>query len=332
MSGRRASAPPRQVSRWVKAVPIFAAVVVGAASFTLSFFAQSEVSAELGAVPAQWSWLVPIIVDGGVLAGSASVWSSSTRGARKDPIAYLTIVGLLALSVIVNVHHASAAGGTLGAVIAGAPPVVLLLCLELVAAQARRDAVDALAAAVPDDDAVVNEPAPAPVATAPVVAAPPTARHPEPVRAPAPLTAVPAPVAAWAPSPEPGAAAVVAMLPARPRQPEPGAALRAEPLADLPTPVEVTELTAPVEPGEEVAAAETVAVEVAPQRATDAPAPRPGSQAEQIRALFAEHVNAGGDALDKNLARTISERLDAPLPSVRKVVAHLRREMDPASA
>lgn len=160
-----------RVPGWVRAVPIVAAFTVGAASFTLSFFAQSEVASSLGAVPERLAWLVPVTIDGGILAGSASLWASSTRGSRKDPVAYLTIVALLALSVVINVRHASGAGEVLASVIAGAPPVVLLLCLELVAAQARRDARAA---------DVVDVAADAPVQ----VAAPPVQDRPSPPRQP----------------------------------------------------------------------------------------------------------------------------------------------------
>ena len=183
------TAPPldTRLSRWVRAVPILAAFIVGAASFTLSFFAQSEVAAAVGAVPGRLAWLVPIAIDGGVLAGSASLWSSATRGSRKDPVAYLTILALLCLSVVINVHHAALDGGLLASVIAGAPPVILLLCLELVASQARRDAFDRISE--PDlDTCNVSQPAGAPQGivpapwtgwTPPVISRPPTSRRRE---------------------------------------------------------------------------------------------------------------------------------------------------------
>ena len=51
-----------------------ASVVVGAASFALSFVALRDVSVQLEAVPPSLGWLVPIVIDGGVICGSAVIW------------------------------------------------------------------------------------------------------------------------------------------------------------------------------------------------------------------------------------------------------------------
>jgi hypothetical protein len=112
-------------------LPPFAAFVVAAAAFTLSFVALSEVSVEVAAVPAHLSWLVPIVVDGGILAGSASLWAASYRQRKRDVSAYATVIILLGFSVVVNASHA---GDTiLAKAIASLPPLVLLATLELVA-------------------------------------------------------------------------------------------------------------------------------------------------------------------------------------------------------
>lgn len=347
MSGRRTDPRTRaKVSGWVRAVPIMAAFLVGAASFTLSFFAQAEVSTTLGAVPANLSGLVPIIIDGGILAGSASVWASSTRGARKDPVAYLTIIGLLALSVIINVHHAAAEGGVLGSVIAGAPPVVLLLCLELVAAQARRDALET-AELVHDTPAAapVGHSVPTPVPTRAEVQSVAAARAELPAGS---LAAVPAravpplprPAPAWEPaarpaalpSPVPPAAApaprslapatqALTSAPALPTPAPRAAPAPAQPHAATPPAVRTAAATTPSAP---------VSVSV-PAPAEDT-AVKPGSQAATIRAKFAEHVRAGGDPLDPSVARTIAESIDSPLPSVRKIIAQERKVLDAPAA
>lgn len=170
----------------VRVIPSLAALVVGGASFVLSFVALSEVAAEVEAVPAQLAWLVPLVVDGGVLAGSASLWAASYRQTRRDPVAYVTVAGLLAFSVVVNVNHAGE--GLLAKAIAALPPIVLLACLELVAAGHRREFI-----------ASESGPAASPVATPVPTAAAQSAAHAEecPVVAPlgsAAASATPAPV------------------------------------------------------------------------------------------------------------------------------------------
>jgi len=140
----------------VRAIPSLAALVVGGASFVLSFVALSEVAAEVEAVPAHLAFLVPLVVDGGVLAGSASLWASSYRGTRRDPVAYLTVAGLLAFSVVVNVSHAGES--LLAKAIAALPPIVLLACLELVASGHRRDFLDAALGSQPRVEARPDAP------------------------------------------------------------------------------------------------------------------------------------------------------------------------------
>lgn len=140
----------------VRAIPSLAAVLVGSASFVLSFVALSEVAAEVEAVPAHLAFLVPLVVDGGVLAGSASLWAASYRGTRRDPIAYLTVAGLLAFSVVVNVSHAGES--PLAKAIAALPPIVLLACLELVASSHRRDFLDAALSSQVSQVAVPDSP------------------------------------------------------------------------------------------------------------------------------------------------------------------------------
>ena len=121
----------------VQVIPTASALAVAAASFALSYVALRDVAARTHAVPANLAWMVPVCVDGAVLAASATAWAGSLRGKRMDPIALLVAGTLLTLSVAVNISHAgpSAMAKTLAAV----PPVSLLACLELVAGAYRRE-------------------------------------------------------------------------------------------------------------------------------------------------------------------------------------------------
>jgi len=118
-----------------RALPALATLVVGAASFAISFVALRDVSATVHAVPAHLAPLVPIVVDGGVICGSATIWLQSREG-RRAVFPFVFVAALLIVSVVVNVAHA---GPTLLAQgIAALPPLVLLGSLELVAGQTRR--------------------------------------------------------------------------------------------------------------------------------------------------------------------------------------------------
>lgn len=125
----------------LRAVPTLMLIVVGSTSFLLSYVAIRDVSIALGAVPANLAWAVPVCIDGGILAGSAAIWSSSYQRKRRDPLAFITVAVLLATSVIINTQHAGTE--TLGKWIAALPPLILLACLEIVAAGHRRSMEDA---------------------------------------------------------------------------------------------------------------------------------------------------------------------------------------------
>jgi hypothetical protein len=115
-----------------------ASIVVGAASFALSFVALRDVSVQLEAVPSSLGWLVPIVIDGGVICGSAVIWSLSHEQRRRPVFPFLFVGSLVIVSVVVNAAHA---GPTiLAKLIASLPPLILLGTLELVAAQGRRQA------------------------------------------------------------------------------------------------------------------------------------------------------------------------------------------------
>ena len=119
--------------RWLAAL---ACVVVAGASFALSYVALSEVAVNLGAVPAGLGWLVPIVIDGGILCGSSILWSQSKDSGERQLFAYFFVATLVGISVVVNMAHAG--DPILAKVIAALPPLILLGTLELVASQGRR--------------------------------------------------------------------------------------------------------------------------------------------------------------------------------------------------
>lgn len=111
---------------------------MGAASFALSYVALRDVAADVGAVPGYLAWLVPVVIDGGIICGSAVIWADSYRAERRQVFPFLFIAVLVVMSVVVNVNHAGPS--LLAKTIAALPPLVLLGTLELVAAQHRRAA------------------------------------------------------------------------------------------------------------------------------------------------------------------------------------------------
>ena len=123
-----------------------ACVIVGGASFALSYVALSEVAVREQAVPGALGWLVPIVVDGGVICGSAIIWSQSKSTSARPVFPFMFVGTLVVISVIVNASHAGPS--ILAKGIASLPPLVLLGTLELVASQGRRDRLQASKAAV----------------------------------------------------------------------------------------------------------------------------------------------------------------------------------------
>lgn len=114
----------------------FACLIVGVASFALSYVALRDVAVELGAVPSYLGWLVPIVIDGGIICGSAVLWSLSKEQGSRPVFPFIFVGSMVIMSVIVNVAHAG--DSMLAKVIAALPPLILLGTLELVADQSRR--------------------------------------------------------------------------------------------------------------------------------------------------------------------------------------------------
>lgn len=113
-----------------------ACLVVGLASFALSYVALRDVSVALGAVPSYLGWLVPIVIDGGIICGSAVIWTLSKEQGGRPKFPFFFVGSMVLMSVVVNVAHAG--DSILAKVIAALPPLILLGTLELVADQGRR--------------------------------------------------------------------------------------------------------------------------------------------------------------------------------------------------
>lgn len=120
---------------FTRVLPSVASLVVAAASFALSFVALRDVAADVGAVPAGMAWLIPVVVDGGVICASAVIWANSQLRRPRELFPFAVTAVLLVVSMVINTAHA--ADAVLAKVIAALPPLVLLASLELVAGQNR---------------------------------------------------------------------------------------------------------------------------------------------------------------------------------------------------
>lgn len=153
--------------QWVyRTVPLGSSLIVAAASFALSFVALRDVAAQTEAVPQYLAWLVPIVIDGGVMCASAVIWAGVAMGRKRQLFPFFVVFVLVAISVVVNAAHAGPS--LLAKVIAALPPLVLLATLELVA-------ISTKAAAQPRSSQPVVNPAthtPRPAAAAQTAARP----------------------------------------------------------------------------------------------------------------------------------------------------------------
>ncbi|HSK91060.1 MAG TPA: DUF2637 domain-containing protein [Euzebyales bacterium] len=111
---------------------------IAACTFGLSFDAISDVARETGAVDPSLAWIVPLAVDGMIVTATAVLWTESLSGRGWHIFPLLAIVGPAALSMWANIAHASGQS-LLAQVLAAVPPAGLILSLELVAWQIRRE-------------------------------------------------------------------------------------------------------------------------------------------------------------------------------------------------
>lgn len=125
---------------WLSRLARVGAAVVGMGAAVLSYRATSAVAAASGAVSPRWAWLVPVIIEAGMVTAGALAWLRVTAGERGR--AETTLAGvLLGLSVVVQIADARAHHATLlGQVLAALPPVVLLGSAEMITRECRRTA------------------------------------------------------------------------------------------------------------------------------------------------------------------------------------------------
>jgi hypothetical protein len=113
-------------------------LIIAACTFALSYDAIRDVAITTGAVDPNLAWIVPLAVDGMIITATAVLWTESlaNRGWHIFPL--FSIIGPALLSMWANVSHSS--GETLLAdTLAAVPPAGLILSLELVAWQIRRE-------------------------------------------------------------------------------------------------------------------------------------------------------------------------------------------------
>lgn len=173
--------PARRRGLWASRAARGAAAVVAVGAAALSFRATSEVAETSGAVGQGYGWIVPLVVEAGVLTAAALAWVRSGEGlpARTETV---VMAVLLALSVVVNVAHA-AHGTLLGKVIAAAPPIVLLIAVEGLLREQRRTAAERTLTTAPPSAEPMRRPAPGEPQTQPPTGpalTPPSAGEPKP--------------------------------------------------------------------------------------------------------------------------------------------------------
>lgn len=125
---------------------IAAVGVVAAVGAILSYWHMHELAERVGE---GWqSWLLPLAVDGLVVAASMTMVSRRHAGKSPGVLAWVSMVAGIAASLAANV--AAASPSAIGRIIAAWPPVALLLAYELlmgqIRAKAQRRAVDLAAA------------------------------------------------------------------------------------------------------------------------------------------------------------------------------------------
>jgi len=111
-------------------------LVITVVTFVTSFDAVAEVAVDLQAVAPELGWTIPLALDGLIVVGSAVLWTESLED-RWHAFPLATVAAASVLSVTANVAHAGS-DVLLGQVLAGVPPVALIVAVELAAWQIRR--------------------------------------------------------------------------------------------------------------------------------------------------------------------------------------------------
>lgn len=311
----------------LNALPAIATLTVGAASFALSYVALSEVAAEVGAVPAHMSWLVPIVIDGGIIAGSAVIWDQSRDGRRRQVFPFLFVAALVIVSVIVNVNHAAA--NLLAQGIAALPPLVLLGSLEIVASQHRRRHLSELVA----NSTAAGQEAAAPAAPARAQSTAQTGVAPAPAAAPAvapapasaPAVDTDRPVVQKKDTPTPGAPTDIAAPAARqhareePAQaPEPEAAAKPTKPARQPLVAATPAGEADLDLGADTTATDQLLDALLADVDADAPVK------EAVLDVFTRFVQAGGDPYDRQVTGHLARHFDSSTGYIANVIRPVR--------
>lgn len=126
----KADSPTCSPSNGLRLISIFTAALVillGIASFALSFEALSQLAAECGAIKPGSAWVFPLMVDGSIVVFSISAFRAHLTGDRsRSPIALVVLV--TAVSIAFNIAHAPA--GIVPSLVGAMPPLLLFLSFE----------------------------------------------------------------------------------------------------------------------------------------------------------------------------------------------------------
>jgi hypothetical protein len=117
---------------WLHRTAVGSTSLVAVGSGVLAFDGTASVAVTSGAVPAGLGWIVPLVIEAGVLAAGVSALNRAASGERPR-MELIMMSGLLTLSTVVQIAHSASLGGSvLGMVLAGVVPAVLLASVELV--------------------------------------------------------------------------------------------------------------------------------------------------------------------------------------------------------
>jgi len=175
---------PDTSGRGARVVTVLAVLLVAAVAAVVSFAHMREVADRAGE---QWrAWLLPLSVDGLVIAASMVLVTRRRGGLPGGRIAWCALLGGVGASLAANI--AAAEPTVTARLVAAWPALAFAVAFELLLQQRRVDAP------APVAEAAVPDPVPA---VAPVTAVPPPVAQvtevPPPVAAPAPAAELPNP-------------------------------------------------------------------------------------------------------------------------------------------
>ena len=135
---------PSTVHRPAVALALAVTLVLALCAFVLSFVALSDLAARSG-VPAQLSWLWPLVVDGTIVASTGALVAMAGHDARARRYPWALLVAGSAISVAGNAVHAVLVSDTalppiVAALVASVPPLALLALTHLLVSLVQRQA------------------------------------------------------------------------------------------------------------------------------------------------------------------------------------------------